>query len=889
MDQALSADLANRLKADFGFVERPNWLNYGRCPRCGKKELFTHKAAPWVIRCGRESKCDYEANTRDLYPDAFKPVTERHPATKQDPNATARAYMAERGLNTSLVTGQFSQQHYYHPEKKLGAITCRFTLRDAKGPVNQYWERLLENEKALDRKACFGGDHGQLWWQPKNMQINDGDVVYLVEGIFDAIALWQSKQKAIALLTCGKYPADLFDSYKHLKVVWVWALDNDKAGRRYLAKHIDRCKASNICAKAALVPQQDPNKKIDWNDLLQGGHLAADTVTDTLEHAHYLGNLVIAESAVEKALIMYKRKGSTAFSFEFKQQLYWFKMDLDQYDKAYQMVAEREESWTEEQLREAALKECGNVQVIAQCHPEFLYYQANKMTDEAWYYVRVNFPHKGKAVTGTFTSRQIVSNSDFASRLTHVAPGALWQGTANQLQSLVRDRIYNIKTVDTIDFIGYSREHEAYIWPEYAVQHGQLFKLNDEDYFELPSGSVKTLAKSPELALAASYAAEQNPYEWVRQVWNAWGAKGLVVVAWWIATFFAEQIRHEHKSWSFLEVVGDPGAGKSTLIEFLWRLAGREDYEGFDPSNSTAAGRARNFVQVSNLPVVLLEGDRGEADAKQRGFDFNELKLLYNGRGVRARGHKNAANDTYEPPFRGGILITQNAEVTAEDAVLQRIVHVHFTCAGQSERTRAASEAIAKISTEQVSHFLVDACLRERELMQGFNNNAKKFENYLLSLPDIKNVRVAKNHGQLMAAMEMLNTLVTLPNQQLDDTQAELQRMAVDRQKAIGADHPIVQDFWETYEYLVRGTGDKAHLNHSRTPENLICINMPEFINRANNEYQKLPELQQLKRLLKTSRNRKFVGIKTVKSKHSQKAYLKCWVFETATKEKTHD
>ncbi|TRR33085.1 bifunctional DNA primase/helicase, partial [Salmonella enterica subsp. enterica serovar Panama] len=95
---------------------------------------------------------------------------------------------------------------------------------------------------------------------------------------------------------------------------------------------------------------------------------------------------------------------------------------------------------------------------------------------------------------------------------------------------------------------------------------------------------------------------------WIDDIWTAFGEKGYVALAFWLGSLFAEQIRERDKSFPFLEIVGEPGTGKSTLIEFLWKLAGREEYEGFDPSKSTAAARGRNFAQVSNLPVVLIEG-----------------------------------------------------------------------------------------------------------------------------------------------------------------------------------------------------------------------------------------------------------------------------------------
>ena len=121
--------------------------------------------------------------------------------------------------------------------------------------------------------------------------------------------------------------------------------------------------------------------------------------------------------------------------------------------------------------------------------------------------------------------------------------------------------------------------------------------------------------------------------EWLQHVWTAFGAKGIVALAFWLGSLFAEQIRETQKSYPFLEIVGEAGSGKSTLIEFLWKLFGRSDYEGFDPSKSTTAARARNFAQVAGLPVVLIESDRetlGDEKSHVKSFDWDELKTAYN-------------------------------------------------------------------------------------------------------------------------------------------------------------------------------------------------------------------------------------------------------------------
>ena len=160
------------------------------------------------------------------------------------------------------------------------------------------------------------------------------------------------------------------------------------------------------------------------------------------------------------------------------------------------------------------------------------------------------------------------------------------------------------------------------------------------------------------------------------------------------------------------------GAGKTQMIEFLWRCSGRKEYEGFDPSKSTLVGRARTFQQVSNLPVVLLEGDR--EGGKQ--WDYNELKMLYNGRYGRAIGMKSSGNETIEGVFRGGVLIAQNATVTTDaDAVLARIVQVHctkdhFTREGEQKALR-----LNRMKVEDLSGLIGAALANEKKLLGEFD------------------------------------------------------------------------------------------------------------------------------------------------------------------------
>lgn len=512
-------------------------------------------------------------------------------------------------------------------------------------------------------------------------------------------------------------------------------------------------------------------------------------------------------------------------------------------------------------------------------YPQALYYQANPLTDESWYYYRITSPDMGKPRNATFTAGQLSSASEFKKRVMHVAQGCTYLGSTNQLDRVFQDGTRRIKVVNTLDFIGYSREYACYVLGDVAVQDGNLLTINDEDYFELGRKlSVKSLNQSVNLAINRN--ADEYRAEWVEMVWECFGAKGIVALAFWFGSLFAEQIRATQKSYPFLEIIGEAGSGKSTLVEFLWKLVGRSDYEGFDPSKSTAAARARNFAQVSCLPVVLIEGDR-EDTVKQKGFDWNELKTAYNGRSVRATGVKNSGNETREPPFRGSIVIAQNAAVNASDAILQRIVHLSFDKAGHTPRTGQLAKALERMPMEDISGFILRAVRAEAKVLEIVEAASTDYQAQLLRMEQIKSVRIAKNHGQMMALADAMRDIVGLTEVQWAAAHSQLITMAIERQQAINADHPFVQQFWEYFENLNDRGGEEHRLDHSRNPA-YIAINMVDYERALGAAKLSIPggTMTELKRHLPSSRRRKLVDINRPINSFLTGGTKKCWIFQ---------
>ena len=919
--------IRDRLIGEFGFVERASHLRKGVCPSCGKKSLWTFAETPWVVRCERLNHCGYEAHAKELFPDLFESWTDRvsrreaaRPPEQRNPTAVADEYLrVGRGFELALIKGTYTQEQYFNPSADDGRGAGTTTVRFALAGADMWWERLIDQPGRFGKmKARFkpGGKAGGRWWQLPGLQLlpeHDGAAdldqpppdLWLVEGIFDAIALCSHGINAVAALSSSWYPAEslaelaaavaaLGDGAKRPRLVV--ALDNDRAGQAGTHRLVEKARADGWVCTAAQAPQA--GAKLDWNDLHLRGRLEPPHIDEYL----YQGALLLAETAADKALLIHNRTGRMEFDLHHKNRLYWFKLDVEKFSKAVDQVDKDIEAGYRQPMgdaakRELAIEQAQTLQPIANCLPRALYYQRNEVTEEAWYYFRVTFPHGGPEVRGTFTAGQLSAAAEYKKQLLHMAAGAIYSGSSAQLEKMMQDQLYNIKQVQTVDFIGYDRRHGAYILGDVAVKDGKWVQANDEDYFEFGRLAIKTLQRSVRLDLNTDRSTDRR--DWMGHLWTAFGAKGVVALAFWLGSLFAEQVRASHMSLFFLEIVGEPGSGKTTLIQFLWKLLGR-DYEGFDPSKSTSAGRMRTFTQVSNLPIVLIESDRETktgGSAHVRSFDWDELKDAYNGRNVRTTGVKTGGNETYDPPFRASIVISQNNPVQASQAIMERICHLTFTTQGHTPASLESAKALERTEIAQVSHFALRALAKEAEAVKLIDARVPELTSWLLAQEGVNKPRIAKNHAQLMAFVEALALVIPLSKEQQQAAGRLVLEMARERQRAINADHPLVQEFWESFDYL-DSLGTTARddnvwkaplpvLNHSRH-DTEIWVNLNEYVEKAAAHRQQIPVLSELKKVLRTSKTRRFVDVKTVNSAirtrmHEGEEVAKrvhCWVFE---------
>lgn len=889
-DQEFSGQIIAALKDQFKFKQQGGrWLQQGQCPDCHKWEIYCSATDPKVVKCSRADNCGWESSVRDLLPDLFEDWSKRFESTPEVPNAAADAYLrGARGLDLTGLRGHFTQEYFHDRGRDIGSATVRFPL-----PNNGWWERIIDRPGRFEKKANFkfGASYRGHWWAHPDdsaAELATMDEVWVTEGIFNALALRQSfpapdpktgiaRRAATSAMSSNNYPEHALaalaqaclDAGLKSRPAIVFAYDTGKAGVTAQKEQVARAKREGWEASAAQIRPDGEGTALDWNDLLlrhnewRGSDAKAPLGQDMLQFYRWCGDVTLAATPREKAKLIHDKLKLRSFDMRFDNRIYWvkevFDKDIERTDLA--------------------------VEEIANCAFSILYRERDEAADETNYFIRIDFPGKQPTAKARFSAACCAASGEFKKRL--FAFSGMWAGSQDQLDRLMRNQTRTLKTVEPLHATGYSAPHKAWVLGDIAVRDGRVIPVNKESCFDLGRQAVK-LATTERL-LQIEYDPDQIRFKWVEDVWTAWGPRGLIVLGFFTMSLFAQQIRQTQKTLGFLEVTGPPGSGKSTIIEFCWKLLGRENYEGLDPNKATAAALGRNLMKVANLPVGFIEGNRAQDQGSRgRQFDWAELLTLYNGRSPRSTGRKSSGTETFEPPFLGTIFLTQNERIDAMDAVLERLMSFHIDKAGWTEATKAAALRIETWPAGELSGFIVHAVRFEARFLKAY---FERFKHHDAEMPrrqaGLHNSRAIKCHSQLAAAIDALAQLIPLRKEWIDQTTKLVDWMALDRQQSSGADHPLIQKFWEQVEYLQslendgeEGAAPQRPINLHRKNGDLIAINLPHYEDRCRSRGLQSVPSDQLHKLLSGSKVRKFVERTNVNCIDGR--YRNCWVFRHA-------
>ena len=819
MERNQRDEIIRRFVAETGAEPQPRShaerYKKGTCPSCGKRSLWIFADNPWKIQCDKANSCGYEISAREQYPDVFDNFSKRYAKEMEtDSRAIAKAYLREaRGFNTTLVNS-FSQESYTDFTTKATTPTVRFNM-----PGDGFWERLIENLESFEQKARFkpGYSYKGLAWQAPDLDVTKVKQLWVVEGIFDAIALLHHGFHAISAMSANNFPEDTLKTIFHQKpnLELVIALDNDIVGRRACLKFVEKAREIGFRdIKVALTGSDE-----DWNDQ----HLYDRFKPEDMERYFYNGALLTAKSPLDKAQLMYERNSFNQFFLEFGQKTYWIKVDAEAMNKGKE---ENEDGEAVDSFKSAC-----TVTQIANCTIDFLYAQQEIGTNEKYYFLNVKTNKSQNK--DAFSTKHLASASEFKARIMNTVTGAIFTGETKHLENIYSMKAESLRDVQTIDFFGYANEVNAYIFKNFAVKNGQVFKINSEEYFELPKNIyVKSTFDMDKFNPAMEY---QNT--WAEDYFDVYGVKGITALAYWLGALFAEQIRAKFGSYPFLELTGDANAGKSSLLRFLWKILGRADYEGQNPNNGSKVGYLRTLAQVGNLPTVMIECE---------GFNLEDLKTLFDGGYLRTTGHNQLA-------------------------LLQRLVYIHFDTSRHTPARREKAHRLETMDMADCSGFLLEVLKHENEVLNKLEEVFKEYEARIMALPDMNVTRIGLTHGLMLSLLDALAMIIDIPENLIIDTRNYICRIASERQVELKQDHPSLEQFWDAFDYL---ESQGFQVNHSRH-DDYIALNLNQFYSLCGELKQPLDDMKTIKKLLPNSIRYKYLEHnKNVNSKYDDAKLL---------------
>jgi len=252
---------------------------------------------------------------------------------------------------------------------------------------------------------------------------------------------------------------------------------------------------------------------------------------------------------------------------------------------------------------------------------------------------------------------------------------------------------------------------------------------------------------------------ETTPAAWKDDLLAGFGSAGVCAVAFWAGAIAAREIRETQSTFPLFMITGAQGTGKSTLLEFLWRLYGIPDYEGIAPLHATTNALIKALAGDDRKPAVFVTVDR-PTKWTPNSFTWDELKPCYAGDRIAERGTK-YSDEVTDVAASAGVVFTPDNEADISPALAERSCRVDLDriCRDDPASSAAAAYRLVLWPVDDAREFgrKIAACAPAIADHLAANADARA---YGLQRSGIKSDRLATNYGQLMALIEAIGPAV---------------------------------------------------------------------------------------------------------------------------------
>lgn len=797
-----------------------NRINNIICPACGHNEGFAYIDKPEWIRCNRGNNCGENTHAKAAYPELFTALSEKFPTTETDNKATARAFIALRGLNPDsfdFEQGSFTIDGKTYP-------TVLFT----QDGVRQH--RIIDYT-GKDKNRTVDSYSGKVY---ATKSVDSSDVIFVVEGIFNALSFEQSGHAAIATYSSGSIPKEWLLANKAKS--FVIAFDNDPAGKKGARNLVKFFQDNDLKYQVAFTP-----KGKDWNDLLLSGSLDGEAIYK----AYWQGKLEFAKSAHEWFEIYRERHT------ECNLKVFSFNMRT--------FIGSTKKAKKDDDAPELAIKQ------IADCAFKLLHStvdDSDSNRQKMTHVIEIESDREGKA-RFDLDANEITRIDSFKSAVANHRQ--IFSGSGDDLNYLA-SHLFNQKPqppkLRALSVVGYDDKSKWFVYPKFAYDtQGKRIAVCKDGYFE--KAGVRPFNNFSD-TLISNIEPIDIP-EVIKLIYAAYGNKGLLAFGFYVATTYSHTVFKHFNFFPFLSLEGAAHSGKSGLSTLLNRST-FIDSEGHTMSKTnTAKGELRKIGQGASIVRALLEGRK---DASR--FDYDSILPLYNRNSLYTRATTSQDNRTHDLPLKAAISFVWNHPCFTLKAAKERVISLPFLDKDSNDTTLLAWEQLQQFSPEQlagIGHFLLsNRTYFESQIVKTCVSHSKT-----LREQGIKVTRIADNHAIALAGITCFIDLLGISDDYREGLLNYTTKIAAKKLETAKTDNPIADLFLETLK-------DKMFITQIENGK--FCFHLPTALEKLAKEGHSFPDKVKLVEGLKGHDDYVAHDKKIHLHGDASKLYAqRCWVF----------
>lgn len=327
-------------------------------------------------------------------------------------------------------------------------------------------------------------------------------------------------------------------------------------------------------------------------------------------------------------------------------------------------------------------------------------------------------------------------------------------GSSYQLK-IIFARLMDTEIEATIlSVLGWNHEHQVYVFADAVFVQSEILKVNEIGIIEatgkrfyLPAfGLANDTNEDFETEKLYSFQPGEIGFaEWADLFYQSFGINGAIGILFLILSVFRDVVFNQVRFFPFLFLFGDFGTGKTSFVERLLSLFGR-DIIGTPLNNATSIALSR-LASTRINGLFYFKEYTNETDEKAQDF----ILTAYDGAG-RTTGVKSNDNRTKSFPVRSGLIFDGNHLPTQKTAILSRMILLDFQESSFTQEQKMAYNKLKTAASNGLGKVLIEI-LEHRELFE--NKFKEAFEE---NVTDLKSVHKDKfpertlNHIALLMA-----------------------------------------------------------------------------------------------------------------------------------------